>query len=100
MANPAAEQMTGHSLRHISGREAVEQYGFFLPDEKTPFPADQLPIARTLRGEPADNIGMFVYNPLMMREGIHLSVSARPLYDVQGAITGSVSVSRDVTELR
>ncbi len=100
MANRTAEQMTGRSLRHISGQEAVEQYGFFLPDKKTPFPANQLPIARTLRGEPADNIGMFVYNPSMMREGIHLSVSARPLYDGQGAITGSVSVSRDVTELR
>ncbi len=101
MANRTAEQMTGRSLQQPVGvRNAVERYGFFLPDEKTPFPADQLPIARALRDEPADNIGMFIYDPSVMREGIHLSVSARPLYDAQGAITGSVSVSRDVTELR
>ncbi|MYE88173.1 PAS domain S-box protein [Candidatus Poribacteria bacterium] len=101
MSNRTAEQMTGRSLQQPVGiRDAVELYGFFLPDEKTPFPADQLPIARTLRGEPANNIGMFVYNPSVMREGIHLSVSARPLYDSQGTVTGGVSVSRDVTELR
>ena len=101
MSNRTAEQMTGRSLQQPVGiRDAVELYGFFLPDEKTPFPTDQLPIARTLRGEPANNIGMFVYNPSVMREGIHLSVSARPLYDSQGTVTGGVSVSRDVTELR
>ena len=101
MGNRSAEQMIGRSLQQAVGvRNAVERYGFFLPDEKTPFPADQLAIARALRGEPADNIGMFVYDPSVMRQGIHLSISARPLYDAQGAITGSVSVSRDVTELR
>ncbi len=100
MANRTAEQMTGRSLQPVGVGNAVERYGFFLPDEKTPFPADQLPIARALRREPADNIEMFVYDPSTMREGIHLSVSARPLYDAQGAITGSVSVSRDVTELK
>ena len=100
MANRTAEQMTGRRLQPVGVRDAVERYGFFLPDEKTPFPADQLPIACALRGEPADNIGMFVYDPSTMREGIHMSVSARPLYDAQGAITGSVAVSRDVTELR
>ena len=72
----------------------------FFPMKKRPFPADQLPIARALRGEPADNIGMFVYNPSVMREGLHLNISARPLYDTQGTMTGSVSVARDVTELR
>ena len=29
-----------------------------------------------------------------------MSVSARPLRDAQGVVTGGVSVSRDVTELR
>ena len=101
MANRTAEQMTGHSLQQpVEARNAVELYGFFLPDEKTPFPADQLPIVRALRREPVDNIGMFIYNPSTRREGIHLSISARPLYDSQGTVTGSVSVARDITELR
>ena len=101
MSNRTADQMTGRRLQQPVGiRNAVELYGFFLPDEKTPFPADQLPIARALRGEQPNNIGLFVYNPSTMRAGIHLSVSARPLYDSQDTVTGSVSISRDVTELR
>ena len=101
MANRTAQQMVGYTPQQPVGvNNAVELYGFFLPDEKTPFPADQLPIARALRRELADNVRLFVYNPTIMQKGIHLSISARPLYDAQGAITGSVAVARDVTEIR
>ena len=99
MYNQTAEQMTGQHLEPMDIKDAPERFGFFHPDEKTPFSADELPLIRTLRGEESDNISMFMSTP-KMQEGLHLSVSARPLRDAQGVVTGGVSVSRDVTELR
>ena len=107
MFNEAAKRMTGQNKRMIGQnmqpiemKDIVKQLGFFLPDKKTPLPDDQLPIARVLRGEIVDNFEMFLYNPATMQEGIHLIASARPLYDAQGTLTGGVSVSRDITELK
>ena len=100
MFNEAAKRMTGQNMQPIAMKDIVKQIGFFLPDQKTPLPDDQLPIARVLRGEIVDNFEMFLYNPATMQKGIHLIASARPLYDAQGILTGGVSVSRDVTELK
>ena len=100
MFNEAAKRMTGQNMQPTEKKNLVKQVGFFLPDKKTPFPDEQLPVIRVLRGEIVNNVEMFMYNPATMQEGIHLSVSARPLYDAQGILTGGVSVSRDVTELK
>ncbi len=100
MFNAAAKRMTGRDMQPTEMKDLVEQVGFFLPDQKTRFPDDQLPIARVLRGEMVDNVEMFMYNPSTMEAGIHLSVSASPLYDAQGTLAGGVSVSRDVTALK
>ena len=99
MFNQTAEQMTGQHLEPMDIKDAPERFGFFHPDEKTPYPADQLPLARTVRGEESDNVNIFMHNP-KMQEGLHLSTSARPLRNAQGVVTGGVSVSRDVTKLR
>ena len=99
MFNQTAQQMTGHRLEPMDIKDAPKQLGFFHPDEKTPFPADQLPLVRTLRGEESANVNIFMHNP-KMQEGLHISTSARPLRNAQGVVTGGVSVSRDVTKLR
>ena len=99
MYNQTAEQMTGQQLEPMAIKDAPKHFGFFFPDQKTTFPADQLPLARALHGEESDNVNLFMHNP-RMQEGLHLSISARPLRDAQGVVTGGVSVSRDVTKLR
>ena len=99
MYNQTAEQMTNQQLDPMDIKDAPERFGFFFPDEKTTFPADQLPLARALHGEASDNVNIFMDNP-KMQEGLHLSISARPLCNAQGVVTGGVSVSRDVTKLR
>ena len=100
MFNASAKRMTGQDLQPTEIEDIVEQVGFFLPDEKTPYPEDQLPMARVLRGEMPDHIEMFMSNPSTMERGMYLNVSARPLYDAQGTLIGGVSASRDVTELK
>ena len=99
MYNQTAEQMANQQLEPMDIKAAPERFGLFYPDQKTPYPADELPLTRTLRGEESDNVNMFMSTP-KMQEGLHLSVSARPLHDAQGVVTGGVSVSRNVTELR
>ena len=59
MYNQTVERMTGQHLKLMAIEDAPERLGFFRPDEKTPFPADQLPLTRALRGEETDNVGLF-----------------------------------------
>ena len=51
MFNEAVKRMTGQNMQPTEMKNLVKQVGFFLPDKKTPFPDEQLPIARVLRGE-------------------------------------------------
>ena len=99
MYNQTAAQMANQQLEPMDIQDAPERFGLFHSDEKTPYPADKLPLIRTLRGEASDNVNMFMSTP-KMQEGLHLSVSARPLRDAQGVVTGGVSVSRNITKLK
>ena len=73
-----------------------DRYGFFFPDRITPFPADELPLARALKGEASDEVEMFVRNR-EVPEGVFISVSGRPLQNEEGSDKGGVIVFRDVT---
>ncbi len=48
--NPAAEKILGLGAAKISSQEWSQHYGILLPDTLTPFPPDQLPLARAIRG--------------------------------------------------
>ena len=58
--NPAAERMFGKGAMQMPPAEWSHHYGLYLPDKVTPFPHDQLPMTRSIRGEEVDNIEMFV----------------------------------------
>ena len=58
--NPAAERMFGKGAMQMPPAEWSQHYGLYLPDKVTPFPHDQLPMTRSIRGEEVDNIEMFV----------------------------------------
>ena len=57
--NPAAERMFGKGAMHMPPAEWSHNYGLYLPDKVTPFPHEQLPMTRSIRGEDVDNIEMF-----------------------------------------
>jgi signal transduction histidine kinase/DNA-binding response OmpR family regulator/HPt (histidine-containing phosphotransfer) domain-containing protein len=95
--NPAADDALGGLLTDTPPTAWAEQYGCFLPDRKTPYPSEQLPLARALRGEEVDRAQVFFRNP-RRPEGVWVSVNARPLRDAAGNVQGGVSVFRDITE--
>jgi rsbT co-antagonist protein RsbR len=76
-----------------------EEYGIFLDDQRTPFPLDDLPVFRAVRGEETRNVELFVRHR-EAPEGVWITVNGRPLFDREGQITGGLVVCRDDTERR
>jgi PAS domain S-box-containing protein len=95
--NRAAEHILGVGPTEGGPREWTRQYHVYLPDQTTPFPPEQLPLARALCGEEVDAEELFVRNP-GQSEGTWITVTARPLRDAQGLTRGGVAVFQDVTQ--
>ena len=94
--NPSAERILGIGPIDTTPDKWSDNYGFFFPDRVTPFPADELPLARALKGEASDQEDMFVRNT-EVPEGVFICVSGRPLQGKEGTEKGGVIVFRDVT---
>lgn len=73
--------------------------GLFLPDEQTPFPPEELPLARALRGEEVRDVALFVRNSAVPN-GVHILVSATTLRCPEGGIRGAACIFRDITLIR
>lgn len=98
-SNEAADRILGvGAATEATPEEWGGHYGVFLPDRVTPFPTDRYPLVRALSGELAQNVEMFIRNPVV--DGAVISVSGRPLRDAEGQLVGAAVVFRDVTELR
>lgn len=97
--NPAAERLAGVTDLPADWAAWSDRFGIFLPDEKSAFPPDQLPLVRALRGENVRDVGMYLRNPAVP-EGIHILVSTTALHDGGGALRGAVCLFRDVTLIR
>ncbi len=94
--SPSAERILGIGPLDTTPDKWSDNYGFLFPDRVTPFPADELPLSRALKGDASDQVEMFVRNP-EVPEGAFISVSGRPLQDKEGTEKGGVIVLRDVT---
>ena len=95
--NAAAEQLLGIGATEATPDKWSEQYGVYLPDTVTPYPPDQLPLVRAIRGESVDVVELFIRNP-QVPEGRLLSINGRPLRNENGAVQGGVVVFHDMTE--
>ncbi len=97
--NPAAEQILRHGLKDTTVEKWTEKCGFYLPDMVTPYPAEEIPLARAMRGEAADATEIFVRHS-NAPDGIWLSLNARPLRSEESVLHSGVVVFRDITELK
>lgn len=97
--NPAAENIFGLGATDTLPNEWSAEYGIFLPDTVTPYPSNDIPLTRTIRGESIDNIELFTRHA-GKPNGAWVKINGRPLKDETGAIKGGVVVCRDVTEER
>lgn len=97
LTNQVAHALVGTPLRDSPAAEWPLRYGVFLRDTVTPFPAEELPLAKAVRGESTDGVKMFIRNEGIPR-GAWLSVSGRPLLHGPGRLLGGVIVFRDVSD--
>ena len=97
--NPAAERLFGKGATQTSSSEWSHQYGLYLPDRITPFPSDQLPLTRSIRGEEVNNVEIFVRHEKAPK-GLWTRVNGRPLRGPNGELSGGVIVCRDITDVK
>jgi PAS domain S-box-containing protein len=97
--NPAAERMFGARATDAKSHEWSQGFSLFLPDKVTPFPPDELPLTRSIRGEEVNNVEMFVRHK-KAPYGIWTRMTGRPLRDSNGELLGGVIVCRDITEIK
>jgi PAS domain S-box-containing protein len=97
--NPAAERMFGRGAVESDSSEWPDRFGLFLPDGITPFPPDQLPLTRALRGEEINNVEMFVRHA-EAPDGLWTRINGRPLRNSDGELSGGVIVCRNMTEVK
>jgi PAS domain S-box-containing protein len=94
--NAAAEKILGMGATDLPDTEWTGHYGLFMADTVTPFPAEQLPVLRAIRGE-VSTTEMYVRNR-RLPEGAWIEVSAGPRKDGDGMVCGGVAAFRDVTK--
>lgn len=95
--NPAISRMLGREPSEVITDRWPEYFGFYQADGVTPFPREELPLRRAIRGESVDDA------ELMVRTNNHhdprwVSITARPVRDGRGQLIGGVSVMRDLSE--
>ena len=95
--NEAAQRLVGPAEldEHPANWSATN--GVYLADRTTPFPAEELPLWRALKGEPTHDVAMFV-RTTSRPEGFHLITSTTPLYDENKKVRGAAVVFRDATQ--
>ena len=94
--NPAAQRLLGHGRIEGPARDWSRLYEIFLPDRATPYPVDDLPLMRAIRGEVTEQAELYIAYP-SRDDGTWILVSGRPLRDESGVLRGGVIVFHDIT---
>ncbi|MFC1593632.1 SpoIIE family protein phosphatase, partial [Candidatus Neomarinimicrobiota bacterium] len=97
--NPAAEEILGIGSRDVAQANWTSVYGCYQTDQVTPYPAEQLPLARAIRGEEVIDEHIFIKNS-ERNKGVWISISASPLKDEEGSIKYGIIIFRNITKLR
>ncbi len=95
--NRAAKQILGLGAMESDPTEWSQRYGLYMPDQATPYPPQDLPLARAMRGESVLGTEVFVRNE-KSPDGVWTSANARPLRNEAGDVCGGIVVFQDITE--
>jgi phosphoserine phosphatase RsbU/P len=91
-----ARRILGAAASDVPLETWTETYGLFLPDGVTPYPYDQLPLVRAIRGDTVIDEEIFVRSPAVP-QGAWLVMNGTPWKDDAGVRHGGIAMLRDVT---
>ncbi|HLF50960.1 PAS domain S-box protein [Flavobacterium sp.] len=77
----------------------INHFEIFYPDEKTIFPAQNLPMERALKGEPTDDIDVVVWDPATKKKE-RILLSGRPLVDQNNKVVAFVLTIKDISKYK
>jgi PAS domain S-box-containing protein len=97
--NRKAEQIVGSGPEAVPSERWSEHFGVYRDEAGEPVPTEELPLVRAIHGESTDNMEVYLCRP-KRSEGRWAQVTARPLRDQDGGLSGAVAVLVDVTERR
>lgn len=97
--NAAAEAIgrVSRGERVLPEASAFNEDGIYGFDTLTPIVGEGLPLVRALRGLDVQSEELFIKND-RVPAGVFCNVSARPLRDGHGGVSGAVGVYRDITK--
>jgi phosphoserine phosphatase RsbU/P len=94
--NRVAQDILGISRQDVDPGQWTTLFGCFYPDQITPYPAEQLPLALAMKNQQVNDELIFIKNP-QRPDGVFISVSAGPIQDAAGNPNGGTVIIHDVT---
>jgi len=98
LLNKEASRLLGVTQRDVPASAWPQTYGLYLNDGVTLLPVEQNPLRRAMDGEPLVQLEICVRNAVVA--GAVVAITATPLKDPSGEVTGAIALLRDVTQQR
>jgi PAS domain S-box-containing protein len=98
-SNPAAEKILGIGVVEALPDATTSLQGWYLPDQISVMPPDQLPLVRAIRGQEVADELIYLRNSQQC-PGVWIRVNAWPLKDSAGTVSGGVMMFHDFTQGR
>jgi PAS domain S-box-containing protein len=96
--NREASRLLGVAARDVPASAWPQVYGLYLNDGVTLLPDTQNPLCRAMDGEPLVQLELRLRNAAVA--GAVVAITATPLKDPSGEVTGAIALLRDVTQQR
>jgi PAS domain S-box-containing protein len=94
--NRAAKSLLGEPPPDLKVEYWPQTFGLYLDDGVIPFPQDNLPLQRVLKGENVQDPEELILRKDGEEKGIWISLSAEILRDENGNADGAIAVLRDI----
>jgi PAS domain S-box-containing protein len=99
MANHMANNLFGIAEDTAISSNLNDHFELYLPDEKTIFPAQNLPMEKAFNGEITDDVDIVLWDPAK-REKKRVLISGRPLIDQDDNVVAAVITIKDISKYK